>query len=130
MSEFIIYEDPDAPNPVQVTLDGDTVWLTQAQMAELFGRERSVITKHVRNVFRDGELNQEAVRAFFAQTAADGKTYQTEYYNLDVIASVIAFYAPTENEILRLTAQNDITTQSLTGEGVGFHETIGYSTPS
>lgn len=88
MSEIIIYEDPDASNPVQVTLDGDTVWLTQAQMAELFGRERSVITKHVRNVFRDGELNQEAVRAFFAQTAADGKTYQTEYYNLDVIISV------------------------------------------
>ena len=55
MSEIIIYEDPDAPNPVQVTLDGDTVWLTQAQMAELFGRERSVITKHVRNVFRDGD---------------------------------------------------------------------------
>ena len=88
MSEIIIYEDPDAPNPVQVTLDGDTVWLTQAQMAELFGRERSVITKHVRNVFRDGELNQEAVRAFFAHTAADGKTYQTEQYNLDVIISV------------------------------------------
>ena len=55
---------------------------------------------------------------------------KVKYYNLDVIASVIAFYAPTENEILRLTAQNDITTQSLTGEGVGFHETIGYSTPS
>jgi hypothetical protein len=74
MSKIIIYEDPDAaPNPVQVTLEGDTVWLTQAQMAELFGRERSVITKHVRNVFRDGELNQEAVRAFFAHTAADGK---------------------------------------------------------
>lgn len=57
MSEIIIYENPDAPNPVQVTLEGDTVWLTQAQMAELFARERSVITKHVRNVFRDGELN-------------------------------------------------------------------------
>ena len=88
MSEIIIYEDPDAPNPVQVTPEGDSVWLTQAQMAELFGRERSVITKHVRNVFRDGELNQEAVRAFFAHTAADGKTYQTEQYNLDVIISV------------------------------------------
>lgn len=88
MSEIIVYEDPDAPNPVQVTLDGDTVWLTQAQMAELFGRERSVITKHVRNVFRDGELNREAVRAFFAHTAADGKNYQTEQYNLDVIISV------------------------------------------
>jgi prophage maintenance system killer protein len=88
MTEIIIYEDPEVTVPVQVTLDGETVWLTQAQMAELFGRERSVITKHVRNVFRDGELEQERVRAFFAHTAADGKTYQTEHYNLDVIISV------------------------------------------
>jgi len=88
VSEIIIYDDPEIAVPVQVTLEGETVWLTQAQMAELFGRERSVITKHVRNVFRDGELNHEAVRAFFAHTAADGKKYQTEYYNLDVIISV------------------------------------------
>lgn len=88
MTEIIIYEDPEVAVPVQVTLEGETVWLTQAQMAELFGRERSVITKHVRNVFRDGELDQSSVRAFFAHTAPDGKTYQTEHYNLDVIISV------------------------------------------
>jgi len=88
MSEIIIYEDPDAATPVQVTLDGDTVWLTQAQMAGLFGRERSVITRHIGNIFRDRELTREAVCAFFARTAADGKTYQVDHYNLDVIISV------------------------------------------
>ncbi len=54
MSEIIIYEDSDVPSPVQVTLDGETVWLTQAQMAALFGRERSVITRHIGNLFREG----------------------------------------------------------------------------
>jgi len=57
-------------------------------MAELFGRERSVITKHVRNVFKEGELQEAGVRAKFAHTAADGKTYQVRYYSLDVIISV------------------------------------------
>lgn len=88
MSEILIYEDPDAANAVQVTLEGETVWLTQAQMARLFGRERSVITRHIGNIFRDRELTREAVCAFFAHTAADGKTYQVDHYNLDVIISV------------------------------------------
>ncbi len=88
MSEVIIYEDPNAPDPVQVRLEGETVWLTQEQLAALFDRERSVITKHIRNVFREGELAREAVCANFAHTAADGKTYQVEHYNLDVIISV------------------------------------------
>jgi prophage maintenance system killer protein len=57
-------------------------------LAELFGRERSVITKHLRNVFKEGELEEESVRAKYAHTAADGKTYQTQFYNLDVIISV------------------------------------------
>jgi len=61
---------------------------SQAQMAELFGRERSVITKHVRNVFREGELDPKSVCARFAHTAADGKTYQVDVFNLDVIISV------------------------------------------
>jgi len=78
MIEIIIYDDPEMAVPVQVTLEGETVWLTQAQMAELFGRERSVITKHIRNVFKDGELDPEAVRAFFAHTAGVRKTHATE----------------------------------------------------
>jgi hypothetical protein len=84
--EVLVYEDPDGR--VAVRLERETVWLTQQQMAELFGRERSVITKHVRNVFAEGELVRDAVCANFAHTAADGKTYQVEHYNLDVIISV------------------------------------------
>jgi prophage maintenance system killer protein len=85
-SDIIIYEGNEAR--VEVRLDRETVWLTQEQMAQLFGRERSVITKHIRNVFAEGELEREAVCAKFAHTAADGKTYQVESYNLDVIISV------------------------------------------
>jgi hypothetical protein len=73
---------------LEVQLDQDTVWLSQEQMAELFGRERSVITKHLRNVFKEGELEETSVRAKYAHTASDGKTYQTQFYNLDVVISV------------------------------------------
>ena len=73
---------------MDVRLENETVWLTQQQMADLFGRERSVVTKHLRNVFKEGELDQGAVCAKFAHTAADGKTYSVEFYNLDAILSV------------------------------------------
>ena len=73
---------------VEVRLDDETVWLRQEQMALLFGRERSVVSKHLRNVFAEGELERHSVCANFAHTAADGKTYQVEHYNLDVIISV------------------------------------------
>ncbi len=88
MSEVVIYEAEDRQVAVTVRLDGETVWLTQAQMSQLFGRERSVVTKHLRNVFAEGELVADSVSAKFAQTADDGKTYQVEHYNLDVIISV------------------------------------------
>lgn len=86
--EIVVYEDPGGEVRVDVRLDQETVWLSQEQMAELFGRERSVVTKHIRNVFKEGELDPKAVRAKFAHTAADGKTYQVDHYNLDVIISV------------------------------------------
>ena len=85
-SEIVIYEGDNAR--VEVRLDRESVWLTQEQVGLLFGRERSVITKHIRNVFAEGELARESVCAKFAHTAADGKTYQVDYYNLDVIISV------------------------------------------
>jgi hypothetical protein len=85
---LILYQTEDGRTRLQVRLQDETVWLTQAQMAELFQRERSVITKHIRNLFAEGELVEKAVCANYAQTAADGKTYQTVYYNLDVIISV------------------------------------------
>lgn len=86
--EIILYQSPDGKSLLDVRLDRETVWLTQEQMSDLFGRERSVITKHVRNVFKEGELEESLVCAKFAQTATDEKTYQVQCYNLDVIISV------------------------------------------
>jgi hypothetical protein len=87
-SEIILYQTEDNRTRIEVRLENETVWLTQAQLSDLFQRERSVITKHIRNIFEEGELLEEAVCANHAHTAADGKTYQTVYYNLDVIISV------------------------------------------
>ena len=79
MNEISIYQTESGT--VEVRLGQDTVWLRQEQMSQLFGRERSVITKHLRNVLAEGELEAEAVCAKFAHTAADGKTYQVDHYN-------------------------------------------------
>jgi prophage maintenance system killer protein len=83
-----IFTSQDGSAQLEVALDQETVWLNQAQMCELFGRERSVITKHIRNVFNEGELDRDSVRAKFAHTARDGKKYLVDHYNLDVIISV------------------------------------------
>jgi len=86
--KVVIYQSADGKAALDVRLEQESVWLSQEQMSELFGRERSVITKHLRNVFKEGELEEDSVRAKYAHTAADGKTYQTQFYNLDVIISV------------------------------------------
>jgi hypothetical protein len=86
MSEIAIFESDTGI--VTVRMQGDTVWLRQEQLAELFGRERSVITKHLGNVFKEGELARESVCAKFAHTAQDGKTYEVDHFNLDAILSV------------------------------------------
>ena len=87
-SELIMYTTEDGLAKFDVTFDGDTVWLTQDQMAELFQRDKSTISKHIKNIFLEGELDRNSVVANFATTAGDGKTYQVDYYNLDVIISV------------------------------------------
>ena len=74
-SEFLFYQSDDGRIRLQVRLENESVWLTQAQLSELFQRERSVITKHIRNDFEDCELEEQAVCANFARTADDGKTY-------------------------------------------------------
>ena len=78
-----IYKSPTGT--VDVRLDGDTVWLGLQQIADLFGRDKSVISRHLRNVFNEGELERPSVVAKNATTAADGKTYQVEFFNLDAI---------------------------------------------
>lgn len=86
MSEITIYEG--ASGEVEVRLQGDTLWLSLQQIADLFGRDKSVISRHLRNIFKDGELDRDSVVAKNATTAADGKTYQVEHFNLDAIISV------------------------------------------
>jgi hypothetical protein len=88
MKNQIVLYQPDTSVQMEVLMENETVWLTQAQMALLFDRERSVITKHIRNVFKEKELDKFSVCAFFAHTATDGKLYDVEYYNLDVIISI------------------------------------------
>lgn len=85
---IILYQTEDGKSRIEVTLCNDTVWLTSDQMAELFQRNKSTISRHIKNVFEDGELNPDSVVAFFATTAADNKKYQVAYYNLDMIISV------------------------------------------
>jgi hypothetical protein len=87
-SEFLLYQTEDGRTRVEVRFEGETVWLSLAQMAELFQRDKSVISRHIKNVFEEGELVRESVVAESATTASDGKTYQVEYFNIDVIISV------------------------------------------
>ena len=87
-SNILMYTTEDGLTKIEATFENDTVWLSIDQMAELFQRDRSVIGKHVRNIFKEGELNKESVWAKFAYTAADSKEYNVDYYNLDVIISV------------------------------------------
>jgi prophage maintenance system killer protein len=85
---IVLYCDPDGAVRLDVRLVRETLWLSQKQMALLFDTERSVITKHLRNIFKCQELKKNSVCAIFAQTASDGKTYQVEHFNLDAVLSV------------------------------------------
>lgn len=86
--EIIIYQTQDGETKLSVNLKDETVWLSLDQMAELFQRDKSTISRHIKNVFEEGELQRNSVVANFATTAADGKTYQVEYFNLDMIICV------------------------------------------
>lgn len=87
-SNIIIYTTEDGLAKIETTFDEDTVWLSMDQMAELFQRDKSTISRHIKNVFIEGELQRDSVVANFATTAADGKVYNADYYNLEVIISV------------------------------------------
>jgi len=83
MSDIVIFESDT--QQVEVQMEGETLWLSLLQLAELFGRDKSVISRHLKNIFDTNELQRGSVVAKNATTAADGKTYQVEYYNLDAI---------------------------------------------
>ena len=87
IDQIAIFTNKDGNVRVDVKLETEMVWLTQSQIAELFEKERSVVTKHIRNILKEGELD-ESVCAKFAHTSSDGKVYKTSYYNLDMIISV------------------------------------------
>ena len=86
--EIIIYQTEDGLTKINVNMQDETVWLSLYQMAELFQRDKSTISRHIKKIFEEGELQQDSVVANFATTAADGKVYKVDYYNLDVIISV------------------------------------------
>ena len=87
-SNVLMYTTEDGVTKVEVTFDNETVWLSLDQMAELFQRDKSTISRHIKNIFTEGELDRNSVVANFATTASDGKVYRVDYYNLDVIISV------------------------------------------
>ena len=93
-SSIVLYTADDGNTQLEVKLEKDTVWLTQNQMAELFGRDRTVVGRHIANVYKEGELSREVTRAFFAQVTPHGAipgkmhTQQVPFYNLDMVISV------------------------------------------
>ena len=85
--EIIVYQ-PENTLQLEVRMEDETVWLTLNQIAELFERDKSVISRHIKNVFEEKELSKDSVVAKIATTGSDNKVYQMDYYNLDVIISV------------------------------------------
>ena len=86
--QFILYNLPEKEGKVQVIIRDETIWCTQKAMAQLFGVDRTVVSKHLKNIFESAELQQDSVCAKFAHTAEDGKIYNTQFYNLDAVISV------------------------------------------
>ena len=86
-NEIIVYH-PNSTFSLDVRVEKETVWLTQPQIAELFGTKRPAITKHLSNIFKSGELDENSVCSILEHTATDGKNYRTKFYNLDAILSV------------------------------------------
>ena len=86
--QIVLFTSQDGVVSVQATLEKETVWLTQEQMAQIFEVKRPAITKHLGNIFRTGELDENSVRSILERTAADGKRYKTKFFNLDAIIAV------------------------------------------
>jgi len=89
-SNFVIFQTKTGKINIDVFFHNETLWLTQEKMADLFEKDRTVITRHLKNIFNEGELEEDSVCANFAHTAEDGKTYNTKYYNLRAITGKTA----------------------------------------
>jgi len=88
LTEFLLYTTPNSDIKIETYLHNETLWLPQKRISELFGVQRPAITKHLKNIFESGELEENSVSSILEHTAEDGKNYQTKYYNLDAILSV------------------------------------------
>lgn len=86
--QFLLYRAPEGEGAVQVCVKRETLWATQKAISELFGVDRSGISRHLQNIFKEGELDESSVCAIFAHTASDGKTYNSTFYHLDAIIAV------------------------------------------
>ena len=102
---ILLYQTENGETKIEVTLSDNTVWLKLDQMAVLFQRDKSTISRHIKNVFDSGELQSNSVVAYFATTASDEKTYQVAYYNPD---STVAFFATVQKEGTREVEKNSI----------------------
>ena len=88
MSEFLIYQSEDGKTHLNVTLENETLWLSQKQLIDLFGKSKATVSEHIKHIFEDGELEENSVVRFFRTTAADGKTYEVAHYNLDMVLAI------------------------------------------
>ena len=88
MSQIILYQSEDGRNKLDVRLEGQTVWLSQKQLTELFGKAKGTISEHIKHIFEDGELEEDSVVRLYRTTAADGKTYEVAHYNLDMVLAL------------------------------------------
>lgn len=117
-SKIILYKISKNEVELKVKLEEDTVWLSLDQMAVLFQRDKSVISRHIKNIFKEKELEQKSVIANFATTAADGKIYQVDYYNLDVIISV-GYRVKSQNGVkFRIWASNILKQYLINGYAI------------
>lgn len=129
-AEFLTFIAEGKEDGIQVLYKDETIWATQKAMAELFDVDRTVITKHLKNIFDSSELQQNSVCAKFAHTAGDGKTYNTAFYNLDAIISVgyrvhsvrATLSALIYKESIRSANRTAVSASSL-GASLGFHAT-------
>jgi len=129
--EIVIYQTEDGKTSLEVSLVEDTVWLNLNHMVVLFDRDKSVISRHIKNIFREGEFDKKSVVAKYATTASDGKTYQVEYFNLDVIISVGYRIKSQRGTQFRIWANKILKDYLVKGytlisvyEGVIFHDEI------
>ena len=115
-NEIVIFENQGVK--LEVNVKDETVWLTQKQIADLFGKDRRTITRHIQNIYKDGELDKNAVCSFFEHTAKDGKIYNVQFYNLDMIISIGYRVNSKKGIIFRKWATNILKEYMLKGYAV------------